>query len=171
MRKLVTCLVGVGILVAVNVSIWQKEQLLDHGKIVLLPLAPVDPRSLMQGDYMRLRFQAEQEMQRLLPKTKDRAVADGYAIVSLNEQQVGQVQTVVSELPSIMAANQWPLQYRIRAGELRFATNAFFFQEGHADDYAKARYGEFRVNDNGEMLLANLRGEQLEVLGFQATIK
>ena len=93
---------------AVNVSIWQKEQLLNHGKIVLLPLAPVDPRSLMQGDYMRLRFQAEQEMQRLLPKTKDRAVADGYAIVSLNEQQVGQVQTVVSELPSIMAANQWP---------------------------------------------------------------
>jgi len=171
MRKLVTCLVGVGILVAVNVSIWQKEQLLDHGKIVLLPLAPVDPRSLMQGDYMRLRFQAEQEMQRLLPKTKDSAVADGYAIVSLNEQQVGQVQAVVSELPSIMTANQWPLQYRIRAGELRFATNAFFFQEGHADDYAKARYGEFRVNDNGEMLLANLRGEQLEVLGFQATIK
>ena len=110
-------------------------------------------------------------MQRLLPKTKDRAVADGYAIVSLNEQQVGQVQTVVSELPSIMAANQWPLQYRIRASELRFATNAFFFQEDHADDYAKARYGEFRVNDNGEMLLANLRGEQLEVLGFQATIK
>ena len=52
MRKLATCLVGVGILVAVNVSIWQKEQLLDHGKVVLLPLAPVDPRSLMQGDYI-----------------------------------------------------------------------------------------------------------------------
>ena len=171
MRKLAVWLVGMSILVAVNYAIWQKEQLLSHGKTVILALAPVDPRSLMQGDYMRLRFQVEQDMQRYLPYKKDSSVADGYVIVSLNEQHIGEVQAVVSELPATLAVNQWPLRYRIRAGELRFATNAFFFQEGHADDYAKARYGEFRVNDNGEMLLANLRGEQLEVLGFQATIK
>ena len=171
MRKLAVCLVGVVILLAVNVSIWQKERLLEQGKIVLLPLAPVDPRSLMQGDFMRLRFQAEQEIQRRLPYNKDSAVADGYVIVSLNEQHIGEVQSVVSELPTTLSANQWPLRYRIRAGELRFATNAFFFQEGHADDYAQARYGEFKVNDDGEMLLANLRGQNLEVLGVQSIIK
>jgi uncharacterized membrane-anchored protein len=171
MRKLAIWIVGMSILVAVNVAIWQKEQLLTHGKTVILALAPVDPRSLMQGDYMRLRFQAEQDMQRYLPYKKDSSVADGYVIVSLNEQQIGELQAVVSELPATLAANQWPLRYRIRAGELRFATNAFFFQEGHADDYAQARYGEFKVNHDGEMLLANLRGQHLEVLGFQAVIK
>ena len=171
MRKLAVWLVGISILVAVNYAIWQKEQLLTHGKTVILALAPVDPRSLMQGDYMRLRFQAEQDMQRYLPYKKDSSVADGYVIVSLNEQHIGEVQTVVSELPATLAVNQWPLRYRIRAGELRFATNAFFFQEGHADDYAQARYGEFKVNNDGEMLLANLRGQHLEVLGFQSIIK
>jgi len=35
-------------LIAVNVSIWQKEQLLKQGAVMILPLAPVDPRSLMQ---------------------------------------------------------------------------------------------------------------------------
>ena len=171
MRKLAVWLVGMSILVAVNYAIWQKEQLLTHGKTVILALAPVDPRSLMQGDYMRLRFQAEQDMQRYLPYKKDSSVADGYVIVSLNEQHIGEVQGVVSELPATLAVNQWPLRYRIRAGELRFATNAFFFQEGHADDYAQARYGEFKVSNDGEMLLANLRGQHLEVLGFQAVIK
>ena len=171
MRKLAVWLVGMSILVAVNYAIWQKEQLLSHGKTVILALAPVDPRSLMQGDYMRLRFQAEQDMQRYLPYKKESSVADGYVIVSLNEQHIGEVQGVVSELPATLAVNQWPLRYRIRAGELRFATNAFFFQEGHADDYAQARYGEFKVSNDGEMLLANLRGQHLEVLGFQAVIK
>ena len=171
MRKLAVWLVGISILVAVNYAIWQKEQLLIHGKTVILALAPVDPRSLMQGDYMRLRFQAEQDMQRFLPNKKENSVADGYVIVSLNEQHIGEVQGVASELPVTLAVNQWPLRYRIRAGELRFATNAFFFQEGHADDYAQARYGEFKVSNDGEMLLANLRAQHLEVLGFQSIIK
>ena len=40
------------ILGLVNWSITGKEKHLAEGKIVYLDLAPVDPRSLMQGDYM-----------------------------------------------------------------------------------------------------------------------
>ena len=39
-----------------NNSILQKEELLSNGQLILLELVPVDPRSLMQGDYMRLRY-------------------------------------------------------------------------------------------------------------------
>ena len=39
-----------------NWSIFEKEQLLANGQVVLLKLAPVDPRSLIQGDYMALRY-------------------------------------------------------------------------------------------------------------------
>ena len=39
-----------------NWSIYQKEQTLRDGQLVLFELAPVDPRSLMQGDYMSLRY-------------------------------------------------------------------------------------------------------------------
>ena len=50
--------IGLGILILciINVLVYQKEQHLSNGEVVLLELAPVDPRSLMQGDYMRLRF-------------------------------------------------------------------------------------------------------------------
>ena len=47
---------GILVLLAVNWNIMQREHLLNDGKLVLLELAPVDPRSLMQGDYMALRF-------------------------------------------------------------------------------------------------------------------
>ena len=33
-------------------AIWQNEDILAHGRSVRLELAPVDPRSLLQGDYM-----------------------------------------------------------------------------------------------------------------------
>ena len=38
-------------------SVVQKETLISKGTEVLLRLAPVDPRSLMQGDYMALNYQ------------------------------------------------------------------------------------------------------------------
>ncbi|MGL5293385.1 MAG: GDYXXLXY domain-containing protein, partial [Aeromonas sp.] len=45
---------GLAILVAINIAVWHHERALSQGEVVLLELAPVDPRSLMQGDYMRL---------------------------------------------------------------------------------------------------------------------
>ncbi len=56
MRKWLILLCALLILAVVNFSIWQNEQLIKDGETVLLELAPVDPRSLMQGDYMALRF-------------------------------------------------------------------------------------------------------------------
>jgi len=53
----------------------------------------------------------------------------------------------------------------MRDGRPKFATNAFFFQEGDAGLYEAARYGEFRVDDDGELLLTGLRGRALERLG------
>ena len=57
------------------------------------------------------------------------------------------------------------LRDRIRNRQVKLATNAFFFQEGHAEHYEPARYGEFRVAPSGELLLTQLRGERLERLG------
>jgi uncharacterized membrane-anchored protein len=47
---------------------------------------------------------------------------------------------------------------------VKFATNAFSFQEGTAKNYGTARFGEFRVAPAGEMLLAAIRGKDLELL-------
>jgi uncharacterized membrane-anchored protein len=57
------------------------------------------------------------------------------------------------------------LRYRVRGDGVKFASNAFFFQEGDAKLYEGARYGEFRVNGKGEAILTALRGKDLAPLG------
>jgi len=51
-------LAGAGMLalVVANAAIWEKEALISTGQVVFVELAPVDPRSLMQGDYMTLNY-------------------------------------------------------------------------------------------------------------------
>lgn len=164
MRKYGVWLIGVLLLLAINISIWHKEQVLTHGKTVLLALVPVDPRSLMQGDYMSLRFQLENDMLAHLPVDKSQSV-DGCVLVTLTNQGVGEFKQMMDTWPKTLAANQLALRYRLRQGQVKFATNAFFFEEGRAGDYARARYGEFRVADDGELLLTAMRGEKLELLG------
>ena len=59
-------LVGVfviALLGAVNYKVQQFEDVLATGKPVVLKIAPVDPRSLMQGDYMVLNYAILSEIQ------------------------------------------------------------------------------------------------------------
>jgi uncharacterized membrane-anchored protein len=141
---------------ACNGLIYQKEQTLTHGRQVFLKLAPVDPRSLMQGDYMRLGYDlADQLRATKLPP-------DGRLIVQLDTQGIGTTARLEDDKP--LAANETLLRYRYRKG-LRLGAESFFFQEGQAQVYDKAKYGELRVEANGDSVLVGLRGENLEVLG------
>jgi uncharacterized membrane-anchored protein len=63
-----------------------------------------------------------------------------------------------------LADNEAYLRYRVRAGRLKFASDAFFFQEGTAGAYENARYGRYRVADDGELLLTSLHDEHLNQL-------
>ncbi|MDR9436735.1 MAG: GDYXXLXY domain-containing protein [Thiohalophilus sp.] len=167
----VTLVTLVVALLVVNISIYDKEQHLAHGQVVYLELAPVDPRSLMQGDYMALRFQLQQKVYQALPKTvpdesrpwrQAITVADGLAVVKLDERKVATFEALYEDQP--LAENELLLQYRVRHGRIKFATNAFYFQEGHAGLYQDARYGRFRVDEQGELLLVGLNDEALNVL-------
>jgi len=161
MRKTIAIAAGVLLLAAANWTVAEREQQLADGRIVLLELAPVDPRSLMQGDYMALRFKAADEAFGR-GRVKDVPV-DGRIIVLVGERGVGAF--VRRDGGEPLAQGEVALRYRIRDGRVKFATNAFFFQEGHARFYERARYGEFRVAPSGELLLAHLAGEKFERLG------
>ena len=54
--RIVVIVATLVVLAAVNGSILAKERIRSTGERIFLALAPVDPRSLMQGDYMALRF-------------------------------------------------------------------------------------------------------------------
>jgi uncharacterized membrane-anchored protein len=160
MRKSIAIVAGLVVLAAVNWGIYARERLLAEGRVVLLELAPVDPRSLMQGDYMALRFKAANDA---FGRGPARDVEDGRIVVQVDARGVGQF--VRRDDGSPLAQGEVAMRYRVREGNVKFATNAFFFQEGAAKNYEAARFGEFRVAPSGEMLLAAMRGKDLEPLG------
>jgi uncharacterized membrane-anchored protein len=165
MRKLIVILTGLIILLVVNFSIYQREKLRSDGRVVLLELAPVDPRSLMQGDYMALRFKVANDA--FANRDIEQQSQDGQLVVALDEHNVASFKRLADNTPP--AANEAVLQYRVRDHQVKFSTNAFFFEERRGESYQKARYGEFRVSESGEMLLINLRGADLAVLGVTPT--
>ena len=153
----------------VNWSIAGKEKHLAEGRSVYLELAPVDPRSLMQGDYMALRFRMANEIYNALPKTEARtlwrhkvAASDGYVTVSMDERNIGTLKSLHKD--QALSENEILMRYRVRNGEVKFATNAFFFQEGHGKYYQPARFGQFRVDKKGELLLVAMHDKDLNEL-------
>ena len=150
------------LLIGINLGILGREEHLASGRVVLLELAPVDPRSLMQGDYMALRFKAEDEAFGR-GRRRDEEPRDGRMVVKLDARNVGTFARL--DEGGAVAPDEAALRYRVRAGRVKFATNAWFFKEGTAKAYEPARYGEFRVAPSGELLLVALRGKDLEVLG------
>jgi uncharacterized membrane-anchored protein len=159
MRKLIALVAGFAVLAIVNFGIYQRELLLTQGSIVLLELAPVDPRSLMQGDYMRLNFALANEA---FPFDHRPPAADGHIVVALDSNRVGHFRRIADGRP--LAPGEIALRYRIRGGEPNFATNAYFFEEGQASAYTGAAYGELRVDGDGEVILTGLRNARFEAL-------
>ena len=160
MRKMITAFVGFIILAGVNYTIYSREQLLHDGQIVLLELAPVDPRSLMQGDYMALDFTINRTAFSTAPTE---GLKDGNLVVSLDKNSVAHFKRFADNTP--VSDDEVLLRYRIRDDQPKFATNAYFFQEGTSEQYAPARYGEFRVSASGDMILTKLRDAQFIGLG------
>lgn len=144
------------IVVLFNFSVYKKEQTLHKGTLVLMPLAPVDPRSLMQGDYMRLNYDYGQVNSWDLAKR-------GYCVVQLNDSSVARV---VRFQPSIrpLAANERLVKYFIGSSGVRIGAESYFFEEGTADKYAEAKYGALKVDDNGNSVLYGLYDEQKRLI-------
>ena len=163
MRSAVALVACVLALAIVNATIYQRERLLESGAVVYLELAPVDPRSLMQGDYMALRFQVAADAGPALhPRTDEPQPSNGRVVVKVQADRVARYARLDDGRP--LAADEIVLRYRVRRGEMKFATNAWFFEEGAARRYEPARYGEFRVAPDGELLLTRMRDKDLQPL-------
>ncbi len=157
LRQIILIAVACLVVGALNVMIYQKERTLQEGRVMLLELAPVDPRSLMQGDYMVLRYKLAREVRAAsLP-------LDGHLVVALNEEGIAAFRRLHTPNMSL-APDEHLLRYRRRGDNIRLGAESFFFQEGNAKYYSGAKYGELRVAESGDSVLAGLRGKELEKL-------
>jgi uncharacterized membrane-anchored protein len=60
--------------------VWDRVQLLKHGREIVLPIIPVDPRSLFRGDYVRLNYGLSRVPGRLIEGSPPRGTAVYVAI-------------------------------------------------------------------------------------------
>lgn len=150
-------LTGVAVLAVVNIGIWRNEGLIAQSRIIFVELAPVDPRSLMQGDYMALAFRLEGANQ-----TSRCAVDPCKAVARLDSRGVATVSRLAGG--EALAAGELLIELTERRGRWTMASDAWYFKEGEADRWSKARFGEFRVDSTGRALLVGMRGASLEAL-------
>ena len=144
------------ILAASALTIWRFEQTLTNGQTVIIELAPVDPRSIMQGDFMALAFAIDRQL-------PDDAAQFAYIWLSINQQGEASLHSLSNVLPQ---QNELVgLLLRQRDGIVSVGPNAFFFAEGTAAVYEQARYGQFKVDSSGKALLTSLLDENLQLLG------
>ena len=148
------------VLVLVNGLIINKERILADGRVMLLELAPRDPRSIIQGDYMALRYRMAAT---IANDSRTTLTEDGKVVVSLDDHNVAKYKRVYDENKSL-GSNEKLLFYRKRNGVVKIASDAFFFQEQHGKYYSAARYGEVTVSKSGDAVLTGLRDGQFTKL-------
>jgi len=133
-----------------NWSVYKKEQTLEEGQLVLLQLAPVDPRSLMQGDYMRLNYKEASSV--LIDK---QTATRGYVILRIDSGRVGEIVRLQNALEPVNS-NELVIKYKIINNRLFLGAESFFFEEGQDTLYQKAMYGGLKVDNKGQSLLVGL---------------
>ncbi|MFD2205637.1 GDYXXLXY domain-containing protein [Kiloniella antarctica] len=151
MRVKIMIALSVIVLVILNYAVYDKEQIIENGETVLLELAPADPRSLIQGDYMRLRYEIERIFtgNTTIPEAKS-----SHLIIKPNTQRIAVFQRFDDGTP--LSDDEKRLYYHLKYGRIRIVPDSFFFQEGHADKYNNAKYGVFKFDDKGNHILVGL---------------
>ncbi|MAB59028.1 MAG: hypothetical protein CMO46_00625 [Verrucomicrobiales bacterium] len=154
-----------------------RDQLILTGKEILLELAPVDPLSLLQGQYMIINFALEREEIEM----KEEDVNSGRIDLSPN----GSVRIVLRYNGSGVASfNRFKDDQLLASNEILFKIKArrrrengseyfyridveqesFLFKENTEKKYETAKYGVFKVNQDGDYVLVDLADKDLNRL-------
>ncbi len=159
MNRISTWLVIAGALLVLgvaNFTIWQRQQVVDNGQPILLELRPVDPRSLIQGDFMALAY-----AESVFPPADARPELPqrGSFIVVLDARNVATFARL--DDGGTPGPDEARIRYKLvdRLGGIKLGAESFFFEEGQAARYASAEYGVLHVDESGNSVLVGLADE------------
>lgn len=140
--------------------LYDKEELLKKGDILVLELQPVDPRSFMMGDYMTLNYAINNDLPNNFSNLIVSESFDTYALDGPSHQQV-----VVKMQDSlgvfVRLNNKEPLgegEFKLPCKRTTYFNyeilpNEYLFQEGRAKHFNQAKYAQFRVNKSGNVVI------------------
>jgi uncharacterized membrane-anchored protein len=159
MRTKIMIALSVLVLAVLNYGIYEKEQIKENGETLLLELVPRDPRSLMQGDYMQLRYAIGRKVPvKELASHQKR----GYMVIRPDENNVAQFARL--HKGEDLIGGEKLLHFHKKYSSVRIVPDSFFFQEGHAKSYRNAKYGVFKFDDSGNHLLVGLADENRKTI-------
>lgn len=130
------------LLALISFSVW-KEKGYRKEEPFYLKLAPVDPRSLLQGDYMILHYdiieQAKEKI-RVLQNRNQTDMRRGFIVLRLDKDRLAHFQDVVEEPYS--DKNLLFVAFRFNGITLKINADTFLFQEGQAKRYQEVQYSK-----------------------------
>ena len=187
MKKMIPLCLALSCMLIFLGMIFKNELHLKNSESIYVRLQPVDPRSILQGDYMALNYQLYFAPQNVTHEntnqpninSEDHIFSGLYfdeiiknkssivAYVELDAQR--RVIHTHFELPQKVRTYRLILQNpNNRHSMLYPASKSFLFAEGLADCYQQAKYAEFKVDEQGNAILTALKGDQLQDLGCEA---
>ena len=125
-----------------------------------LELAPVDPRSLLQGDYMTLNYDIIDKAQEIIfngiydSKDENNKFLDmrkGYIVVSLDENKVAKFVKLSKEKTD--EKDLLFIAFKSDGFNININANSYLFQEGTGDKYENARYSKVVLVGNNLRLI------------------
>ncbi|MNV02124.1 hypothetical protein D3C71_923510 [compost metagenome] len=158
MSKLKWSLLAGNLLLLVVVFTWMlrgKEELLQHGDVLVLRLQPADPRSFMMGDYMTLNYDINNEI-----PTGNKF--DDFRFYQINEKKRTNIVVKMNDSLAVfvrlhnketLGEGEFVLSCEKRYFNYEILPNEYLFQEGRAKHFDRAEYAQFRVNKSGDVII------------------
>lgn len=154
-RKIIMAVVVLGIFVFFGFDVLQKEKLLKNGRLVYFDSRSRDPRSLMQGDYMRLNYNIERDINEALNDTIAAAACGELAVISPDSDQVARfVRLYKPGQP--LHDTEMIYRFKLRGKWALAGPKSYMFEETTAECFSTARYIAMRVDKEGNALLTGL---------------
>lgn len=143
---------------AMSLQIGKSEWLLSHGKLIKLQLQPLDPRSLIQGDYVRLRYRISEPP--IMQDNLETRFSKGKITVVLGPNPTTNIYEFRREYQSDeqLAADEIRLNGEREGYEgIKYGIETFFVPEGTGRDYElNAKFAEVKVSAGGDAILVRL---------------
>lgn len=174
-KYLITLIIGFILVIGfTQYQLKNYQNILNNGTQIILKLAPVDPRSIMQGDYMQLNYELRTTANSLLDKGQYDSIKikqnnrywlilkkdnDGIWNLYAITDNLSEAQELLFKNPEMVF-----LSAKLRDDSLDWGANTWFFAEGTAVVYEQAKYGVLRVNQHGTALLEGLLDADLHAL-------
>jgi len=155
----------------------ERDRLILTGKEILLELAPVDPLSLLQGQYMIINFALEREeieiKEQEVNSGRIHLRPNGSATIVLRYNESGVANFNRFKDDQLLASNEILFKIKARRAwrgseysyRIDVEQESFLFKENTEKKYEEnAKYGVFKVGPDGDFVLVDLADKDLNKL-------